>query len=151
MDSNDMPIQLAEPMAALAGFHLSISSHVVVQLGAELVTDVEQALLELAKNAYDADSDLCEIIIEPEWQIAPTDPVYDLLFPARTNEKERIAEAVGRLQIRDYGDGIPEAAVERGWHALVHRSNGPTVILARKKPKNIAPRLAIRDWGDSRQ
>jgi hypothetical protein len=35
---------------------LKVGAHVLVQLGAELVTDVEQAILECVKNAYDADS-----------------------------------------------------------------------------------------------
>jgi len=95
--------------------HLSISSHVVVQLGAELVTDVEQALLELAKNAYDADSETCEIIVEPEWDISPADPAYDLLFPDRKKPDVRLTEKVGRLRVRDRGLGIPEQAVDLGW------------------------------------
>lgn len=36
---------------ALKDLHLTIDSHVVVQLGAELVTDAAQALQELVKNA----------------------------------------------------------------------------------------------------
>jgi signal transduction histidine kinase len=94
--------------------HLSISSHVVVQLGAELVTDVEQALLELAKNAYDADSDICEIIVEPDWKIEADDPVYGLIFPDRPSSL-RVPEKVGRLLVRDYGGGIPAHAVDLGW------------------------------------
>jgi hypothetical protein len=35
---------------------LRVGSHVLVQLGSELVTDVEQAILECVKNSYDADS-----------------------------------------------------------------------------------------------
>lgn len=95
--------------------HLSISSHVVVQLGSELVTDVEQALLELAKNAYDADSETCEISVEPEWEISPSDPAYDLLFPDRKQPDDRLIEKVGRLRVRDRGLGIPEQAVDLGW------------------------------------
>lgn len=95
--------------------HLSISSHVVVQLGSELVTDVEQALLELAKNAYDADSETCEIIVEPEWEISPLDSAYDLLFPERKEQDDRPTAKVGRLQVRDRGLGIPEQAVDLGW------------------------------------
>jgi signal transduction histidine kinase len=93
---------------------LSISSHVVVQLGSELVTDVEQALLELAKNAYDADSDTCEITVDPDWILSPDDPVYDLLFPSK-EEDDRKPAKVGRLLVQDYGGGIPESAVDLGW------------------------------------
>jgi hypothetical protein len=42
---------------------LRVGAHVLVQLGSELVTDVEQAILECVKNAYDADSPGCLIEI----------------------------------------------------------------------------------------
>ncbi len=43
---------------------LKVGAHVLVQLGSELVTDAEQALLECVKNAYDADATSCEIVID---------------------------------------------------------------------------------------
>jgi signal transduction histidine kinase len=43
---------------------LKVGAHVLVQLGSELVTDVEQAILECVKNAYDADSPGCKIEID---------------------------------------------------------------------------------------
>lgn len=43
---------------------IKVSAHVLVQLGEELVTDVEQAILECVKNAYDADSPGCSIKID---------------------------------------------------------------------------------------
>lgn len=42
---------------------LKVSARVLVQLGEELVTDAEQAILECVKNAYDADSPGCKISI----------------------------------------------------------------------------------------
>lgn len=42
---------------------LRVSAHVLIQLGTELVTDVDQALLEIVKNAYDADAPGCSIEI----------------------------------------------------------------------------------------
>ena len=91
--------------------HLSISAHVVVQLGEELVTDIEQALLELAKNAYDADSTSCEIKVEPDWVLHDADPAYELLFAKEAGEPHKI----GRVRIRDYGSGLSEDAVNQGW------------------------------------
>lgn len=44
--------------------HFRIDAHAVIQLGEELITDAEQALLELVKNAYDADSSWCKIEID---------------------------------------------------------------------------------------
>lgn len=42
---------------------IKVSARVLVQLGEELVTDAEQAILECVKNAYDADSPGCNIVI----------------------------------------------------------------------------------------
>lgn len=42
---------------------IKVSARVLVQLGEELVTDAEQAILECVKNAYDADSPGCKVII----------------------------------------------------------------------------------------
>jgi signal transduction histidine kinase len=42
---------------------IKVSARVLVQLGEELVTDAEQAILECVKNAYDADSPGCRILI----------------------------------------------------------------------------------------
>lgn len=116
--------------------HLSISSHVVVQLGSELVTDIEQALLELAKNAYDADSESCEIIVEPDWLIEAADPAYNLLFPERAESPTRPTEKVGRLRVRDRGVGIPATAVDMSWlriSASIKRSAGDQPKVKTKK------------------
>ena len=99
--------------------HLSISAHVVVQLGEELVTDMEQALLELAKNAYDADSASCEIVVEPNWRPAAEDPVKPLLKVLDENGVEEADPAdllpAGRIRIIDKGTGISESDVQDGW------------------------------------
>ncbi len=47
---------------------LRVDAHVLVQLGKELVTDVEQAILECVKNAYDADAPGCLIKVRTEDQ-----------------------------------------------------------------------------------
>jgi len=126
--------------------HLSISSHVVVQLGAELVTDIEQALLELAKNAYDADSETCEIFVEPDWEILPSDPVYNLLPLYYAKKEGDQVNKVGRIRIRDYGDGIPESAVDLGWlriSASIKRASGGDNI----KKKTKKERTPVGDKG----
>lgn len=91
--------------AGAEGPHLSISAHVVVQLGEELVTDTEQALLELAKNAYDADSESCEIAVDPDW-VPDIDDELRRLF---------VVPQLGRVRVRDRGTGITPEAVEKGW------------------------------------
>lgn len=45
---------------------IKVSARVLVQLGEELVTDAEQAILECVKNAYDADSPSCAIMIRTQ-------------------------------------------------------------------------------------
>jgi signal transduction histidine kinase len=90
---------------------------VVVQLGDELVTDMEQALLELAKNAYDADSISCEIVVEPHWCPAPEDPAAPLLnaIPAEHVSEDGQQAPPGRIRIIDKGTGISASDVEHGW------------------------------------
>ena len=44
-------------MAEQRPLRLEIDSHVIRQLGDELITDTGQALLELVKNSYDEGSD----------------------------------------------------------------------------------------------
>jgi len=97
--------------------HLSISAHVVVQLGDELVTDMEQALLELAKNAYDADSVSCDIVVEPHWRPTASDPAAPLLnsIPSEHITDDGKPAPPGRIRIIDRGTGISASDVERGW------------------------------------
>lgn len=47
---------------------IKVSAHVLVQLGEELVTDAEQAILECVKNAYDADSPGCTVVVRTQAQ-----------------------------------------------------------------------------------
>lgn len=98
---------------------LKIAAHVVIQLGQELVTDVEQAFLELAKNAYDADAKECVITIDPAWAVDNDDPVYALLDPDVAKAAPSLPESkqrkVGRVLITDTGIGASELGVIQGW------------------------------------
>lgn len=98
---------------------IKIAAHVVIQLGQELVTDVEQAFLELAKNAYDADSEECVITIDPSWTVDTKDPTYELLdhaviaaAPVGVTTTQR---KVGRVLITDTGVGANDQGVNDGW------------------------------------
>jgi signal transduction histidine kinase len=83
-------------------FRLRIDAHALVQLGEQLITDDEQALLELVKNSYDADADWAKINI-----ISDYIPVF---------EKDYVpAAAVGLIEIEDNGIGMDQEAIERGW------------------------------------
>lgn len=119
--------------------HLSISSHVVVQLGLELVTDVEQALLELAKNAYDADSPECEITVEPDWMPSDGDPISSHLnIFSKANSDNQVP--VGRVLVRDYGLGLSPDAVTHGWLRISASLKRVTAAGAKQKtPKGRTP------------
>ena len=123
--------------------HLRVSAHVLVQLGAELVTDVEQAILECVKNAYDADSDGCRIEIDTRAENVfteidtaaalwphrlETDTVSIRFLNALNNaplprggpaspEEEVIREVTcrGRITISDNGSGIDPKKIKSSW------------------------------------
>lgn len=119
---------------------LRVGAHVLVQLGSELVTDVEQALLECVKNAYDADSPGCRIIIDTEAtgaldETAPASELLKFNLPAenvavrfeteegrqlRKNHADdelvrRTLEYRGRISIEDTGVGIPFENLSKSW------------------------------------
>ena len=53
--------------------HFDISAAVVRQLGEELVSDEVTALIELVKNAYDADATYANIIVDTENSLVEDD------------------------------------------------------------------------------
>lgn len=107
------------PSATSRKSQIKIAAHVVIQLGQELVTDVEQAFLELAKNAYDADAEECVITIEPNFVVDIGDPIYALLDPDVVKKspkgKNKNEYQVGRILISDTGIGATEKGVTDGW------------------------------------
>lgn len=70
--------------------HFDISARVIRQLGEELVTDEITAIMELVKNAYDADADKIKISIH-------------------TNELD------SRIEIEDDGIGMNFGDIKQGW------------------------------------
>jgi signal transduction histidine kinase len=121
---------------------LRVSAHVLVQLGSELVTDVEQALLECVKNAYDADSPGCRIEIDTRAEGSLVESgAYSRLGPhvarAENVAVEILSEAgtpispeqslspdttvvrkltyQGRITIIDSGAGIPAEKIQSAW------------------------------------
>lgn len=78
-----------------------IHPSVVLQLGADLIADRTQALLELVKNCYDADSPDCNISIDTHAVLNDADS----FFPG----------AVGRIVVEDSGSGMNRNAIDRGW------------------------------------
>lgn len=70
--------------------HFDISARVIRQLGEQLVTDEITAVMELVKNAYDADADWVKISIH-------------------TDEQD------SRIVIEDNGEGMDYDDIKRGW------------------------------------
>ncbi len=82
---------------------LKIDAHVVTQLGAELITGPEIALVELIKNSYDADASYCDIDIQPE-----ATEVVD----GRTYH--------GKIVIKDNGHGMTRNTINKAWLTISH-------------------------------
>lgn len=91
---------------------LKIDAHVVRQLGEELISDPEQAILELVKNSYDADSAWCTINIDTEYRV----PLSEI-FP---ESKESNTFLKGRILIEDRGCGMTREQIDRGWLTISH-------------------------------
>lgn len=130
---------------------LRVGAHVLVQLGSELVTDVEQALLECVKNAYDADSPGCSISIDTRavgeiedigaaGELAQfKEPAENVTLEFLSSEGERIRGKLrpdqqirrqlryrGRIQIEDKGTGISFEDLSKSWlviSASIKRQN----------------------------
>jgi signal transduction histidine kinase len=109
--------------------HFRVSAEVLTRLGEELITDSTQALLELVKNAYDADAQTVRVEIETsamtdlggngvpgsgsERDATLRDAVADT--PSAKEEDSRL---VGYVRVSDTGHGMDEDAVRNGWLTL---------------------------------
>jgi len=80
--------------------HFDISAAVVRQLGDELVSDEVTAIVELVKNAYDADATYAHVVVNTVG--AP-------------GEESKFPKAGGYVTIDDDGMGMDRADIERGW------------------------------------
>src|SRR4051812_15797717 len=87
-------------MSSPKELHVEVDANVVWQLGDELITDAEQALLELIKNSYDADARVARITIDTNDQCE------------ELSSKKKL---VGSIVISDDGTGMDLNAIEHGW------------------------------------
>ncbi|MFH2201675.1 MAG: sensor histidine kinase [Elusimicrobiota bacterium] len=90
--------------------HLRFSASILKRLGEELNPHVDQGILELAKNAYDADAKVCAIRL------------------IKTNQPG------GAVSIEDDGVGMSQQEVQGGWLVLGHSEKSadrPTEKLGR--------------------
>src|SRR6266496_3955706 len=85
--------------------HIQFAPDILRRLGEELNPSIDQGILELIKNAYDADARQCTV---------------RLLHTSAPG---------GRIEVRDNGDGMSIGQIENGWFVLGSSSkdtNTPT-------------------------
>jgi len=149
---------------------LRVGSHVLIQLGRELVTDVEQAILECVKNSYDADSPGCRIEIDTREQgtlyehgtadklarfTAPAENVVVIVKPSEGAEKPadaadptalvtRQLDYMGRITIEDTGDGLDPDQLRSSW-LVISKSRKRTA--GGPKAKTFRKRTPLGDKG----
>lgn len=144
---------------------LRLSSHVLIQLGSELVTDVEQAILECVKNAYDADSFGCTINIDTKatGTLTGTDTADRLARftdsaenvratvsliaggPDRVPLVRRDLDWTGSIVIEDTGDGLTPEQLRTSW--LVISGSGKRPVTGEPKAKTRKGRTPLGDKG----
>lgn len=81
--------------------HLRFAPQILARLGEELNPNPDQGVLELVRNAYDADAPRCLV------------------------QLENISEAGGMIAIRDWGDGLPRDSITHGWLVLGRSGKNP--------------------------
>lgn len=96
-----------------------INPHVIRQLGEELVPDEMTALMELIKNAYDADASYVKIDI-------CTDGIY-------TGERLTYTSHKGYIIVEDSGVGMDERAIEKSWLTISYSDKRASADGVKKK------------------
>lgn len=151
---------------------LKVGAHVLVQLGSELVTDVEQAILECVKNAYDADAPGCLIDIDTrevgaEVERGSAAKLRAFTQPFETVTVELLDEAgrsispttkiddsdtilrkltyTGRITIEDKGNGLSSDQLRTSW--LVISRSSKRGIPGAQKAKTAKGRTPLGDKG----
>lgn len=76
---------------------VNIDANVIRQLGEELVTDAEQAILELIKNSYDADAEWVRLLVDT------------------SNEQSSPQKKPGIIRVEDNGCGMTLQQLHNGW------------------------------------
>jgi signal transduction histidine kinase len=74
--------------------HIKFSTQIIKRLGEELNPSVDQSILELVKNSFDADARFCNVTLT------------DITKPG------------GRIEIHDNGDGMDANGIKNGWLVL---------------------------------
>jgi signal transduction histidine kinase len=109
-------------------YKFDIHASIVFQLGESLITDEVQALVELVKNCYDADSTYAQV------------EVNSSEYP----KEGRYTKAMGYLTIEDGGQGMSLEDIRNGWLLI---SNSPKRTLKRSKKSTPRGRTPLGDKG----
>ena len=96
---------------------LDVHPSVVFKLGADLITDDMQALMELIKNSYDADATRVRVSIDTHARFDRlSGELLDNPEAGSSDESdEEQDELVGAITIIDDGNGMDLSAIKRGW------------------------------------
>jgi len=111
-------------------YHPDIHASIIFQLGEDLISDPVQALVELIKNAYDADSDYAKVTIE--------------ISKENDIEKSRYRGTTGYIKIEDNGVGMDLETIKRGWLTI---SNSLKREMKGKNKKTRKGRTFLGDKG----
>ncbi|MCG9770139.1 ATP-binding protein [Pseudoalteromonas piscicida] len=98
---------------------LKIDAHVVRQLGAELISGPEIALLELVKNSFDADADYCQVSIETGYEEVVNGFNYK-----------------GKISVSDNGHGMSRSIINQSWLTISHSEKRLAKSLGQKTNKH---------------
>jgi signal transduction histidine kinase len=105
--------------------HFGIHASIIFQLGESLISDSVQALVELIKNTYDADSDYARVTIET----------------SKKNEVEgsRYPDARGYIRIEDNGTGMNLETIKTGWLTISNSQKREMKARSERTPKGRTP------------
>ena len=122
--------------------HFDISAAVIRQLGEELVTDEVTAIMELVKNAYDADADWVMVEVNTEEKFSDSSVYYKDSVP-------------GYIAISDNGFGMSEKDIRDKWMKISLSFKKKFKIDGQTTPKGRTPlgekgvgRLSTQKLGD---
>src|ERR1039458_3779483 len=79
---------------------------VIFQLGADLISDDVQALIELIKNSYDANATYAHVQVDTKDS------------PAAGFAKSLYSQASGFIKITDDGEGMDLDSIRNGWFVV---------------------------------
>jgi signal transduction histidine kinase len=105
--------------------HFDISAAVVRQLGEELVSDEVTAIVELVKNAYDADATYANVVVNTEEP--PPEGLTDF------------GAATGYVTIEDDGSGMDEGDIRAGWLMISLSAKRKMKAAGGRTPKGRTP------------